>query len=274
MKNSTISATWLFSNVMIGIFALSFCFSTSAGTPPKPQIPKRDFEWKGSFIGNAADLSAPQVEYDLTVRGKWQGEYFDLYMLQGGENSDTWVENLIYQNRLYTITHKWHTDIPDFIKGKCFQNMVYNAEQPWKPLPITVDDFNRGLEKSRFVGREKIGGKRRNHFRHTCITQAAPQFFPFAPPADPDDPNSPGTIPFKVFSDIYVPVGKSYPWKGWLQYGDGVGPDPQEDEWFLSNKSNNRPDAIILPEQCQIWNSFTTLFYVQQTTCKNLVEKK
>ena len=109
-----------------------------------------------------------------------------------------------------------------------------------------------------------------NHFRHTCLSQAAPQF---GFPADPDNPDTPGTIPFKVFSDIYVPAGRSYPWRIWLQYGDGVGPDPQNDEWFLANKFNRSPDDIILPEQCEIENVFKTLFFVQQTTCKNLVPK-
>ena len=275
MDNITTSATSLLKQAAVTVIASIFCISALAGPPPKPQIPKRDFEWRGTFIGNSADLSAPQVEYDLIVRGKWQNGYFDLYMLQGGENSDTWVENLIFQDKLYSITHKWHTDLPAFLKGTCFQNMVYNTKQPLNPLSISVDDLNRGLQKSRFVGREKVGGKKMNHFRHTCLSQAAPQFFPFVPsPADPDDPNSPSTSPFRVFSDIYVPAGKAYPWKRWLQTGDGVGPDPQQDEWFIANKSNRRPEPIVLPEQCQIWNSFTTLFYVQQTTCKNLVEKE
>jgi len=238
------------------LFTLLFSVSALAG-PPKPQIPMHNFEWQGSFIGNAEKLSDPQVEYKLTVRGKWQNGYFNLYMEQGTKDDDTWVENLIYEDKLYTITHKWHTEFD--LKGICFQNMVYNTEDPWKPLPITVAGFNRGLQHSRLVGLEKIGGKPMNHFRHTCLSLASPQFGPL----DPDDPENEDAIPFKVFSDIYVPAGRSYPWIKWLQSGDGVGPDPQQDEWFIANKSKRNPDNIVLPWQCIL------PIYVQQTTCTN-----
>jgi len=263
------------------LFTLLFSVSALAG-PPKPQIPMHNFEWQGSFIGNAEKLSDPQVEYKLTVRGKWQNGYFNLYMEQGTKDDDTWVENLIYEDKLYSITHKWHTELPPIlpdgssILGKCFQNQVFNTENPLEPLPITVDGFNRGLARARLVGREKIGGKPMNHFRHTCLTRAAPQF---GFPSDPGDTNNKLAIPFKVFSDIYVPAGRSYPWTKWLQFGDGVGPDPQQDEWFLINKSNRYPDDIILPEQCElenIWPIFgdKTLIFTQYTTCTNLVPSK
>ena len=264
----------------------------SASYQKRPQIPKHDFEWTGTFRGNEPfngndeDLFAPQVVGKLTVRGKWQtsenGRFFNLYMAMGDEDDDTWVENLIYEDKLYSITHKWHTELPPIlpdgssILGKCFQNQVFNTENPLEPLPITVDGFNRGLARARLVGREKIGGKPMNHFRHTCLTRAAPQF---GFPSDPGDTNNKLAIPFKVFSDIYVPAGRSYPWTKWLQFGDGVGPDPQQDEWFLINKSNRYPDDIILPEQCElenIWPIFgdKTLIFTQYTTCTNLVSSK
>ncbi len=114
-----------------------------------------------------------------------------------------------------------------------------------------------------------------NHFRHSCLTRTAPQLF-FNPDdeypvsSDPESFLTPFAIPFEVFSDIYVPVGRQYPWNKWLQFGDGVGPDPQNDEWFLANKFNDHPDDIILPEQCQKDSPKSNLAYVQQTTCKNL----
>lgn len=74
-----------------------------------------------------------------------------------------------------------------------------------------------------------------------------------------------------------MPVEKSYPWAKWLQYGDGVGPDPQQDEWFLADKFYDDPADIVLPEQCKTGNEWVkgigdrTLIITYQTTCTNLV---
>jgi hypothetical protein len=70
-------------------------------------------------------------------------------------------------------------------------------------------------------------------------------------------------------STIDVPPGRLKPWVIWLQLGDGVGPDPQNDEWFLFDRSSNDRDAIVLPDQCSAWNSIK----VQQAPCSNLVEQ-
>ena len=76
-------------------------------------------------------------------------------MEQGDANSDTWVENFIYGDKLYTITRKWHTALPvifpdgSTILGKCFQNEIYNSANPSEPLSIDVDGFNRGLASAR-----------------------------------------------------------------------------------------------------------------------------
>ena len=59
-----------------------------------------------------------------------------------------------------------------------------------------------------------------------------------------------------MFSDIYVPAGRSYPWAKWLQFGDGVGPDPQQDEWFLVDDAYSYPDEIVLPKQCRPGNEW------------------
>ena len=276
MRKATLGSTNSASQALVCLFALTFAASVLAG-PPKPQIPKEDFEWTGRFLGNSRELGGAKVEYDLTVKGKWQNGYFNLYMSQGNEGEDTWVENLIYEDKLYSITHAWHIDDPDIngLLGICFQNMVYNKEQPYQPEHISVDDFNKGLrDGATLVGLEKIGGKPVNHFRHSCLAQSALQLGPFIPPIDPDNPPddlAALSIPFKVFSDIYVPAGRQYPWLKWLQFGDGVGPDPHHDEWFVTSKTNGTPDTIILPEQCQLWNAYSTLLFVQQTTCKNLV---
>jgi hypothetical protein len=184
---------------------------------------------------------------------------------QGKKYSDVWVENLIYRDKLYTITHKWHTKLDDDILGKCFETTVYNAADPANPLPITVDGLNALLDSSRLVGLEVIDGIPMNHFRATCLSLAA------IPTRDDSTPLLPPFFPIKIFSDIYVLEGQSYTWTKWLQFGDGVGPDPQNDEWFLFDEWNSDPDDIVLPKQCQDGNSDKR--YVQQSACNNLVPK-
>lgn len=307
MLTFRVPSTSLLSQIFIILISLVFCTSALAGnqTPPKPpkesapggqkrpQLPMVDFEWTGKFLGNQPfqgnndDLHQPAEMEQLTVRGKWQTgedgiEYFNLYMVQGDKHSNTWVENYIFENKLYTMTRKWHTELPDLLPGvplvgKCIQNEIYNKDNPWEPLPITVEGLNIGLASSRLVGVEKIDGKPMNHFRHTCLSHAAPQLLLPLIPMDPGNKDNPLSIPFKAFSDIYVPVGKSYPWAKWLQYGDGVGPDPQQDEWFLADRYYQGSPDIVLPKQCELGNEWIkgegdeTLIITYQTTCTNLV---
>ena len=93
----------------------------------------------------------------------------------------------------------------------------------------------------------------------TCLSKTGIPDFPWVDPF----------ININIFSDIYVPPGYAYPWFKWLQFGDGVGPDPQNDEWFLFNRWGNRPGPIVLPDQCNWWNSVK----VQQAPCSTLLRK-
>lgn len=263
-----------------------FCVACSNGEsandptfgPDKPQIPKQDFEWNGVFKGSdvyqgtAADFDAPQVVEPLTIRGQWQGEHFNLYMEQGNRGATTWVENLIFNRKFYTITHEWHTNLPDGIKGKCFETVVYNNAEPTKPLPITVDSLNSILKSSRFVALEVIDGQPMNHFRATCLSASSVPSDTAETPSFERDGKTvyiPPFFPIKIFSDIYVPEGEIYAWTKWLQFGDGVGPDPQNDEWFLFEEWNEYPADIVLPTQCHEGSAEKQ--YVQQSVCENLV---
>jgi len=271
MKKFIISLSSSSSRALSLLVLLVFCVSCSSSdaangttSAEKPQIPKQDFEWNGVMIGNAERVDAPQVVVDLTIRGKWQGEYFNVYMEQGNKYSeDLWVENLVFKDKLYTITHKWHTDGAKDIIGICFENTIYNEADPANPLPITVDGLNALLDSSRFVGLEVIDGTPMNHFRTTCLSKAGIVV---------EVPRPPIYIPllfqnFNVFSDIYVLDGQPYTWTKWLQFGDGVGPDPQMDEWFLFNEWNSEPDDIELPCECEEWSP--KLVKVQMKPCTN-----
>ena len=53
-----------------------------------PQIPIRNFEWTGTFRVPGQEVP---VITDLTISGKWQNGFFNLYMEQGFEGNDYWV---------------------------------------------------------------------------------------------------------------------------------------------------------------------------------------
>lgn len=267
MKKFIISLSSSSSRALSLLVLLVFCVSCSSSdaangttSPEKPQIPKQDFEWNGVMIGNAESFDAPKVEVDLTIRGKRDEEgYFNVYMEQGNKYSPIlWVKNLVFKDKFYTITYKWHTGGFEDIIDKCFESTIYNKDDPGNPLPITIDGLNALLDRSRFVGLEVIDGTPMNHFRITYLSKTGP----VGPPPD----YFPLLIQnLNVFSDIYVLEGQPYIWTKMLQFGDGVGPDPQMDEWFLFNEWNSEPHDIELPAECEEWSP--KLVKVQMKPC-------
>jgi hypothetical protein len=138
---------------------------------------------------------------------------------------------------LYTITHRWHREIPDGILGVCF-----------KTPNVSVKDLNKILQSSRLVGPEIVDNKPVNHFRSTCLSST---LF--------------GLIRINLFSDIYVPRDRPYPWIKWLQFGDGVSLDLHHDEWFIFDHYSHHAKDIHLPAACDY------AVEVIQDPCSNLV---
>jgi hypothetical protein len=182
----------------------------------KPQIPSDNFEWNGTF---RVPGEGKPVITDLTIRGMWQDGYFNVYMQQGFKGGEVWVENLIYQNHFYTITHEWPGGVK--VPG-CYGSLN----------EISVDHLNGILASSQLVGLERIDGTPMNHFRVSCLSTT---YF---------------IIPLNIFSDIYVRPGRSHPFERWLQFGDGVGLSKQHDEWFFFEEHNTHPKEFGLPLQC------------------------
>jgi hypothetical protein len=212
----------------------------------KPQIPTTNFEWNGTFRVPGEDVP---VVTELTIRGMWQGRHFNLYMQQGFEGSAYWVENLIYQNHLYTITHTWPgLEFP--IVGACYKSHD----------EITVHDLNGILASAQLVGLERIDGRPVHHFRASCLSKS--QIIVVV-----DGVRVPLTplIPVNIFSDLYVPPGRSHPFERWLQFGDAVGLSKQRDEWFFFEEHNDHPKEIRLPPQCVL------PILLSQDPCSNLV---
>jgi len=216
-----------------------------SGQVKKPQIPTENFEWNGTFRVPGQD---EPVITDLTIRGRWQNGHFNLYMEQGFDGGEYWVENLIYQEHLYTITHNWPKIGPP-VTGFCYKSQD----------EITVEDLNAILESAQLVGREKIDRTPVNHFRVSCLSKS--QIVIFGVPL--------AAVTVNIFSDIYVPPGRSHPFTRWLQFGDAVGLSKQHDEWFFFAEYNNHPEEIQLPWQCS--SIFTIL--VLQHPCSNLTDQ-
>jgi hypothetical protein len=205
----------------------------------KPQIPTENFEWNGTF--RVPGETVPVVT-DLTIRGMWQKGYFNLYMEQGLEGGEYWVENLIYQNHLYTLTHNWPNVGPP-VSGFCYKSLN----------EVTVAGLNGVLESAQLVGLETIDGTPMNHFRASCLSKS--QILGLPLPA----------VAVNIFSDIYVQPDSPQQFERWLQFGDAVGLSKQHDEWFFFDEQNNHPQPIQLPPQC---TSFR--FLMLQAPCSNL----
>jgi hypothetical protein len=219
-----------------------------SGRVAKPQIPTENFEWNGTF--RVPGQQEPVIT-DLTIRGMrqtgWLGEHFNLHMEQGFKGGKYWVENLIYEKHLYTITHKWPGVGPP-VSGVCYKSLN----------EITVEDLNTILMSAQLVGLEKIDRTPMNHFRASCLSKSQIVIGLVLLPA----------VTVNIFSDIYVQPGVSQPFERWLQFGDAVGLSKQHDEWFFFEEHNQHPKKIRLPRQCR---EFPIL--VLQHPCSNLANR-
>jgi hypothetical protein len=205
----------------------------------KPRIPTQNFEWNGTF--EVPGEEEPVISA-LTIRGMWQKGYFNLYLEQGLKGEDYWVENLIYRNHLYTITHKWPKVAPP-VSGFCYRSVD----------EITPEGLNGVLQSAQLVGLEKIDGKALNHFRVSCLSKSQIVGLPLRP------------VTLDIFSDIYVEPAHPDSFNRWLQFGDAVGLSKQHDEWFFFEEHNNHPEKIELPWQCRFFP-----IGVSQEPCRNL----
>jgi hypothetical protein len=214
----------------------------------RPRIPTENFEWNGTFRVPGQDVP---VITDLTLRGMWQAGYFNVYLGQGVEGSDYWVENLIYQNHLYTITHAWPgVEFP--VSGACYKSLE----------EITVRGLNGILASAQLVGLETIDGTPMNHFRASCLSQSRIVIVLNGTTIPLTQP-----ITVNIFSDIYVRPGHARPFERWLQFGDAVGLSKQHDEWFFFTEWNSAPRDFQLPWQCQV------PILVSQAPCSNLTPR-
>lgn len=183
-------------------------------SPPPPRLP-RDFRGKGKWI--VRDLG-------ITVPFSWQGRNGDSQMVAGGPQYPIWFTNLIYRGTLYTLTYKW----PGLTEHPCSRIPGFDLQQ-----------LNRILESSRFVGRETLERNPRRHVNHWRVGIVVPD----RPPGD--------YLRFPLaLGDIYVDQRNRGTFWQVLQFGVQNLYDPELDEWLKMDTFEHKPGKVTLPRRC------------------------
>jgi hypothetical protein len=187
---------------------------SSRRTPLPPRLP-RDFRGRGTWI--VRDLG-------VTVPFTWEGRNGDSQMIAGGPRYPIWFTNLIYHGTLYTLTYKW----PGVTQHPCSKFPGFDLEQ-----------LNRLLRGSRFVGREILQGRPNRHVDHWRVGVVAPQL----------PPGSFFRLPVAL-GDVYVDQHDRGTFWQVLQFGIQNLYDPQLDEWLVMRTFEQKPGVVTLPRRC------------------------
>ena len=185
------------------------------GTPAPPRLPA-NFRARGLWVVRSLGINVPFT---------WRGENGNSRMVAGGKRYPIWFVNLIYHNRLYTLTYRW----PGLTDHRC---MLF-------PGYFTRHMLNEALRGSRFVGREVLQGnpdRRVNHWRIGVVLPEAP-------------PGNHIRLPFAL-ADVYVGQGNRSRWWQLLQFGVQNLFDPELDEWGMMDRFRLEPAPVRLPNRC------------------------
>lgn len=206
---------------LLALLLLAGCDSSSKamGPPPAPQLP-RDFQWEGRWI--VSDLG-------IDVPFSWQGNDGDVQMVARGEEYPVHFTNLIFDGHLYTLTYKWPDTVPPLPDNDC----VCIGRLP-------LDEFNRCLASSRYVGAEVLIEEEEryvNHFRISVVFG--------------DSETKPGPVRVPIMEgDFYVDQEDSSKiWKV-LHFGFQNLLDPALDEWAIMQEFKDTAGEVTLPEEC------------------------
>jgi hypothetical protein len=183
--------------------------------PAPPRLPA-NFRARGRWIVRSLGIDVPFT---------WRSENGNSRMVAGGKNEPIWFVNLIYDNRLYTLTYRW----PGVDDHRCV--LV--------PGFFTRGMLNEALRGSRFVGREILQGnpdRRVNHWRVGLV-------LPELPPGN--------HLRFPIaLADVYVGQGNRSRWWQLLQFGFQNLLDPELDEWGMLDRFRLEAAPVQLPNRC------------------------
>jgi hypothetical protein len=185
---------------------------------PTPELPP-DFQAQGRYIVRDLDVNVPFT---------WEGRDGDSQMIAGGPDDPIWFTNVIYRDKLYTLTYEWPKVPPN---------------QPCHRVgDFSLEDLNdRLLSTSRFVGREILDQKPPRRVNHWRVGIVLGRNLP------------PGIQPrFAILeADWYVARGD--PSRIWqvLHFGYQNLYDPELDEWMRMKTFRHTAGEVTLPDKCR-----------------------
>jgi hypothetical protein len=202
----------------LGVLAGYASFACAGFLPAPPRIP-RDFRWKGRYL-------VPDLGVDVPF--SWQGKDGNLQMAAGGDADPIHFTNLIYDNKLYTLTYKWLDTIPP------------GSEECVCLGGLTLETLNACLNTSRYVGAEVLLDRNvrlANHFRVSVV-------FGNSKP-------KPRRIRVPIMEgDFYLdPRNSTKFWKV-LHFGFQNLLDPALDEWIVLQDFRYTAGEVTLPNIC------------------------
>lgn len=198
--------------------------SKANGPPPVPQLPQ-NFNWEGRWVVRDLNVDVPFT---------WVGKDGNVQMIAGGPEYPIHFTNLIYNDELYTLTYKWPDTVPPGPDDDC----VCLGRLP-------LDELNRCLAGSRFVGPEILLEEVERHVNHFRISVV----FGSPVPGPPPPPLPLDRVPI-MQGDFYVDQGDpSRIWKV-LHFGYQNVLDPALDEWAVMQEFKDTAGEVTLPEAC------------------------
>ena len=152
-----------------------------------------------------------------------------MQMIAGGKDYPIYFTNLIYDEKLYTVTYKWPHTVP--------------------PLPddcvclggLPLDELNRCLANARYVGAAILTGNQPRQVNHFRVSVAF---------GDPEPTPHPFRVPI-MQGDFYVDREDSSKFWQVLHFGWQNALDPAFDEWAIMETLKSIPGEVVLPVECK-----------------------
>ena len=162
----------------------------------------------------------------------------------GGDKYPIHFTNVIYDGNLYTLTYKW----PGVARRPCTAVGAFS-----------LDDFNKFMEASRYVGAETLDAdkpRRVHHFRAGVVWEPPPEVLPpdiITPVGgipETDDTNARLRMPI-MLGDFYVDQKDPSTFWQVLHFGMQNLYDPDLDEWIVMKTFSKAPGKVTLPDECE-----------------------
>ena len=184
--------------------------------PAPPRLPA-NFRARGRWVVRSLGITVPFT---------WRSENGNSRMVAGGKHYPIWFTNLIYHNRLYTLTYKWPG--PRRPPLHAVPRLLYAEACSTRPCA------GRGSSAARSCRADP--DRRVNHWRIGVV-------LPEAPPGN--------HLRFPIaLADVYVGQGNRSRWWQLLQFGVQNLFDPELDEWGMLDRFRLEPAPVSLPNRC------------------------